>query len=170
MTEYDDKLVIPSGTYPAGLRFIAVYGSLPGKFSDARPRSAWQWIVRLPDGRLGSMTHLVTLDKSPGSHVRRLAAALVGDATLLAGGTCPATAILLARSCLILAGRQQCGGGRDRPVVPNALLLPGNTEPVSVDGTCLWYPGCGINLPTKLPSWVANFAVVAETAAKKGKG
>lgn len=158
MNKFDDKLLVPVGTYVAALRLVARFGSMPAVFKDSRERVALQWVVRLSDGRLGCLTHLITKDAGPGSQVRRLVAALTADHSLLEGGGCPPPDALLGLSCLIQVGRQQCGGGRDRPVVPNALPLSMGIEPIHVPDTCYWYPDCGLALPPMVPSWVSIYA------------
>ncbi len=162
----NDRIPIPAGQHPAGLRLIAIFGSVPTAFgangaSASLPRSAWQWVVRLPDGTLGTMCHLVTLDQSPRSQVRVLAAALTSDIELLAEKRFDNARILLGKSCLLEVSRQWCGG-RDRPTVATANPLPKGVEPVAVPTSTLWLPTDDpLLLPTLIPTWVRTYANAA---------
>jgi len=124
-------------------------------------RAALMWIVCLPDGTLGSMCHLITLDPKPGSLVRRLAAALLGDPKLLEDGHLANGGRLLGRSCLLAVRRQWCGG-RDLPTAAGAKSLPADVAPVFVPDPVLWIPKDDpLRLPAYVPQWVRSYANVA---------
>lgn len=173
----DDRRLIPEGTHPASPRVLAIFGVCPtafggnGEGSDLA-RAALMWVVRLPDGVLGSMCHLVTLDPRPRSLVRRIAVALLDDPSLLDGGHLDNGGRLLGRSCLLTVTRQW-RGGRDRPTVAGAKPLPAGVAPVVVLDPVLWTPK---DDPLRLPPYVpqifrtyANIAVREFDAARRGR-
>jgi hypothetical protein len=153
-TIIDDRRPVPEGEHPAAVRVLAIYGRIENAFGGNGEggdlaRSALQWVVRLPDGTHGSMCHLVTLDPKPHSLVRRLAAALLNDRSLLDGGHLNDGGNLLGKSCLLTVKRQWCGG-RDRPTVAGAKPLPAGVAPVVVNEPVLWTPK---DDPMRLPSY-----------------
>lgn len=165
----NDRIPIPAGDHPMGLRVVVIYGVCPTIFGgngvDSNlPRATFQWVVQLPDGGLGSMCHLVTLDSTPRSLVRNLAAALLNDATLRDAGDCPNAGILLGRSCVATVRRQSCGG-RDRPVLVSAKPLPAGVAPLDVPEMTLWTPR---DEPTLLPaSFPQRYRDYANVAARR---
>jgi hypothetical protein len=173
----NDCLVIPAGEYPASLRLLAIFGVCPTAFGgngegSNLARAALMWVVRLPDGVLGSMCHLVTLDPKPRSQVRRIAAALLGDPSLLDSEHLADGGRLLGRSCLLTVTRQWCGG-RDRPTVWGAKPLPAGVAPVTVADPVLWTPK---DDPMALPPYFpqkfrtyANIAVREYDASRRGR-
>ena len=172
----DEHRIIHAGEYPAGLRLMAIFGVCPTMFggngvANSLARSAWMWVVRLPDGTLGSICHLVTLDPTPRSQVRVLAASLSGDMSLLDGGHFTKGGVLVGRSCIITVRRQACGGsGRDRPVVPSAKPLTEGVEPVVMEDACLWTTKSRKPFPTYAPQWVHSYADAAFVLEKERKG
>jgi len=152
---------VPAGTYVAAIRLIAILGR-GGHFgadgSGDHPRSAWQWVARLPDGSHGTLTHLVTLDDSDGSYVRGLAAALAGFEGLLdEPNHCDARRII-GRSAMVEVVRQPCGKGRDRPYVTKAGALPKDIQPIRLSDACVWTPTSKHPLPRYAPQWVRTYA------------
>lgn len=166
MTTIDDHRPVPDGKFPAGLRVLAMLGkndSLFGGNGEQKdlPRAALMWTVRLPDGTLGSMTHLVTLDPSPYSLVRRLAAALLGCPEMQDSEHLDNGGRLLGRSCLLAVKRQRCGD-RDRPTVVWAKPLPAGLDPVPVLDPLLWTPKDDLlRLPPSVPHWARGYANIA---------
>jgi hypothetical protein len=161
VTVIDDRKPVPAGTYVGAVRLIAILGSgvhFGADGSGDHPRSAWQWVVRLPDGTLGTITHLVTLNDAVGSGVRGLAAALANDDSLLGEDVrCNADRII-GRSAMIEVRRQPAGNGRDRPYVNRAWALPLGVEPIRLADACEWKPNSTIQLPRYVPQWVRTYA------------
>lgn len=163
MVTIDDRSPVPDGKHPAGLRVLAMLGKDDSLFGgngeqNDLPRAALMWTVRLPCGSLGSMTHLVTLDPSPNSLVRRLAAALLGIPELQESGHLDNGGRLLGRSCLLAVKRQRCGD-RDRPTVVGSMPLPAGIDPVPVLDPLLWTPKDDLlRLPPWVPCWVRGYA------------
>ena len=148
------------------MRVLAIFGVCPSAFGGdgtdkTLARSAWMWIVRLPDGTLGSMCHLVTLDPKPRSLVRVLAAALLKDDSLLTDGHLADGGRMLGRTCVITVRRQWCGD-RDRPIIASAKPLPADVEPVVVPDPMLWTPKDDpLRLPPHFPPRFRSYANVA---------
>ena len=161
----DERRPVSEATYVAAVRLIAVLGTgdyftTHGK-RDRLARSAWQWVVRLPDGTLATLTHLVTLDAEEGSNVRGLAAALAGFEGLLdEPNHCDAHRII-GRSAMAEVLRQPCGNGRTRPYVATAWALPEGVEPIVLTETCVWTPSSRHELPRWAPQWVQTYANAA---------
>ena len=154
VTVIDDRKPVPAGTYVAAIRLIALLGS-GDHFASEAPRSAWMWVVRLPDGSHSTLTFLVNHNRLP---IHEYAAALAGDDSLLNRVShCDANRII-GRSAMIEVLRQAGGNGRDRPYVNRAWALPLGVEPIRLADASVWQPTSRKPIPQYAPQWVRTYA------------
>lgn len=159
----NDHIAIPDGEYVAALRLYAFLGA-GEHFAGNDPRSAWTWVVRLPNGTYGSLTFLVNHARRP---IRMFSAALTGDVSLTkAEAHCNAQQVI-GRSAVIKVVNQVGGDGKSRPSIVEAHELPAGVEPIVLADVCVWTPESKKPLPPYAPQWVRNYAVLAGESVKR---
>ena len=159
----NDHGTLPDGEYVAALRLYAYLG-VGEHFAGPDPRSAWTWVVRLPDGTHGSLTFLVNHARRP---IRMFSAALTREACLMdAKAHCDAHQII-GRSAVINVVNQVGGDGKSRPSIVEANELPVGIEPIPLTDARVWTPESKRPLPPYAPQWVRNYAVLAGASVKR---